>query len=186
MILASGSPRRRDLLHALGLQFEVQAADIDETPLPGEAPDALVSRLSKGKARAVAASHADSLVIAADTVVVLAEQILGKPRNSAENRAFLHELSGKSHAVFTGHSLVYGERHLQRVVKTEVCFRDLSEREIDWYISTGEGLDKAGGYAIQGYGSVLVKEICGCYFNVVGLSVAQVAEMAQALGVSFV
>lgn len=187
IVLASSSPRRRELLAGLGLAFDVLPADIDEASLPGESPKAYVDRLAVEKARAVAAGLAgDSLVMAADTVVVVDGDMLGKPRDPAENRVFIDRLAGRSHHVSTGHCLLRGER-LERIVRTtEVVFRDLDEAERDRYVATGEGVDKAGGYAIQGIGASLVDRIDGCYFNVVGLSVAAVVAAARRLGVALV
>ena len=186
LILASGSPRRRELLAGLGLTFEAAPADVDETPLPGERPGDLTVRLSELKARRVAERYPDALVLAADTVVALDNDLLGKPRDAAEARAFLERLAGRSHLVYTGHTAMHGGKWRSRLVETQVRFRQLSEREVDWYLSTGEGFDKAGGYAIQGFGRALVAEVCGCYFNVVGLSVAAVFELAKELGVPLV
>lgn len=186
LILASASPRRRDLLQNLGLTFDIVPADIDETPLKDESPDALVSRLSTSKAIAIAAAYSDALIIAADTVVTLDGDILGKPRDAGESRRFTKHLSGRTHRVYTGHAAQRGEEIAACVVSTEVRFRNLSEHEIDWYVSTNEGMDKAGGYAIQGYGAALVSEIHGCYFNVVGLSVANLLELVSSLGVALI
>lgn len=186
IVLASGSPRRRDLLEALGLRFEVLPADIDETPGVGEGPVELVRRLSRTKAAAAAEARPDALVIAADTVVVLGDAILNKPEDAAENRAFLSRLAGRAHHVFTGHTLLYGQGRECLVVDTEVRMRALDEGEIGRYVDSGEGLDKAGGYAIQGRGSALVSAIDGCYFNVVGMSVAAVVDGARRLGVTLV
>ena len=166
--------------------FDVVPADIDESVLPDETPEGLVERLSLAKAAAVAAAHATALVIAADTVVVLDGDILGKPADEAENRAFIRRLAGRSHEVYTGHALAYRGRVDVTVKCTEVTFRALSDAEVDTYVATSEGLDKAGGYAIQGYGAALVPSIKGCYFNVVGLSVATLVERAAALGVPLV
>ena len=184
LVLASASPRRRALLASLGLTFEVLPADVDETPRPREGPQELVRRLSEAKADAVA--RPDALVIAADTVVVVDGVVLGKPVDEAQNRAFIEKLAGRAHEVHTGHVLKRGERRVTEVVSSSVVFRALSAREIDWYISTGEGLDKAGGYAIQGFGAALVWEVHGSYFNVVGLSVAHMIEMSKRLGVPLV
>ncbi len=186
IILASGSPRRRELLRALGLSFEVAPADVDETPLPGEAPPDMVARLSRDKAAAMADPNPDALVIAADTVVVLAGEMLAKPHTHDENRAFLKRLAGQEHSVYTGHALAYRRRSDVQVCETRVRFRDLDDDEIDRYVATGEGLDKAGGYAIQGRGAALVPWVEGCYFNVVGLSVATVVASARRLGVTLV
>ncbi|UCH25909.1 MAG: septum formation inhibitor Maf [Trueperaceae bacterium] len=188
IVLASGSPRRRELLVALGLTFEIELSDIDETPRESEAPEALVARLSSSKAEAVLArnGYRDALIIAADTVVVLDGAMLGKPEDVDQNRRYLSWLSGKTHTVFTGHCLIYGDQREVVVQRTEVVFRELSPHEIGRYVATGEGLDKAGGYAIQGRGAALVSRIDGCYFNVVGLSLATVVESAGRLGVSLV
>ncbi len=187
-MLASGSPRRKDLLDALGLRFEVVPVDIDETPQEGERARSLVRRLSKQKARAAADRRppGDALVVAADTVVVLDEAFLNKPEDPEQNRAFLRELSGRVHHVLTGHTLLRSDRCDTVVVDTEVRMRQLSEGEIERYVASGEGLDKAGGYAIQGRGSALVSGLSGCYFNVVGLSVPAVVEAAARLGVTLV
>jgi septum formation protein len=186
IVLASGSPRRRELLKGLRLDFRVVPADIDESPQTAEAPAVLTSRLSSAKARAVAADYPQALVIAADTVVTLDGELLEKPRDTAENRVFIQKLSGRTHEVYTGHAVMLGDALAQRTVCSRVTFRELSPREIDWYAGTGEGLDKAGGYAIQGFGAAIVKEIHGCYFNVVGLSIATLVELTRALGVELV
>lgn len=186
IILASASPRRHDLLAGLGVSFEVSAADIDETPHVAETPKALVTRLSASKARAVAISYPAALVIAADTVVVLDDEILGKPVDQAQNRDYIARLAGRSHTVYTGHALLYGGVADVTVKTSSVTFRTLSEAELDWYAATGEGLDKAGGYAIQGKGAALIPHIDGCYFNVMGLSVAATVEAATRLGVRLV
>ena len=186
LILASASPRRRDLLQNLSLTFDIIPADIDETPLQSETPEALVNRLSTQKAAAIAAQHPNALVIAADTVVTLDGDVLGKPVDKEENRKFIEYLSGRTHRVYTGHAAQRGEEVAACVISTEVTFRDLSSREISWYVATGEGMDKAGGYAIQGYGAALVSEIHGCYFNVVGLSVANLLELVKEVGVELI
>jgi septum formation protein len=186
LILASGSPRRRELLEGLGLRFTVTPADVDESPLPAETPEGLVHRLAAAKAAAVASSHRNALVIAADTVVVVDGRVLGKPRDAAENRAYLRDLTGRRHTVLTGHALALGDRCEVEVCRTEVLFRDLDPDEIERYVASGEGLDKAGGYGIQGLGAALVPRVEGCYFNVVGLSLATVVAAARRLGVALV
>lgn len=186
IVLASGSPRRRELLAGLGLKFAVQPADIDEESFKAESPAELVSLLSSEKARVIAAQVSDALVIAADTVVVIDGEVLNKPKDLAENRRFIERLANRQHEVFTGHTLVYGGEVETRVKRTTVQFRALSEAEIERFVATGEGLDKAGGYAIQGYGAALINHIEGCYFNVVGLSVSTVVEAAKTLGVELV
>ena len=185
-ILASASPRRRELLINLNFPFEVVPADLDETFTDEDNPFDLVRRLSIGKAEAVAARYPDALVLGADTVVVFRDEVLGKPKTPEENLEFITRLSGHTHEVLTGHALVMGDRRADRVVQTAVRFRKLSNGEIERYVATGEGMDKAGGYAIQGYGSALVREVRGCYFNVVGLSVPNVAELAQTFGFQLV
>jgi len=161
VVLASASPRRAELLSGLGVRFETVAADVDETPHPGEDPAAMVERLSLAKAAKVATA---------------------RPRN----RAFLERLSGRTHVVFTGHALAVDGLTRSFTVRTEVTFRHLSDGEIERYVATGEGLDKAGGYAIQGRGAGLVAGICGCYANVVGMSVAAVIEAARDWGIDLV
>lgn len=185
-ILASASPRRRELLTNLNFPFEVVPADLDETFTDEDNPFDLVRRLSIGKAEAVAARYPDALVLGADTVVVFRDEVLGKPKTPEQNLEFVTRLSGHTHEVFTGHALVMGDRRADRVVQTAVRFRKLSSGEIERYVATGEGMDKAGGYAVQGYGSALVREVRGCYFNVVGLSVPNVAELAQTFGFQLV
>ncbi len=186
LILASASPRRRELLTNLNFPFEVVPADIDESFTSEDEPFDLVRRLSMTKAATVAETYPDALVLAADTVVVYRDEILGKPETAEENLDYITRLSGHTHEVFTGHALVLGDKRADRVVQTAVRFRKLSEGEIERYVATGEGMDKAGGYAIQGYGSALVREVRGCYFNVVGLSVPNVAELAQTFGFQLV
>ncbi len=183
IVLASSSPRRRELLKGLGLSFEIFPANVDETRLEDELPQDLVKRLSVLKAKAVAEKYPKTLVIAADTTVALQDKILEKPKDLEENKGFIQMLSGQTHQVYTGHALMYKGRLESIVKRSEVTFRKLSEAEIDRYVATGEGLDKAGGYAIQGHGAALIPHIEGCYFNVVGLSVATVVEMAKVLGV---
>jgi septum formation protein len=183
IILASGSPRRRELLKGLGLEFQVIPADIDETPLVSETPQQLVERLSITKAKSVAEGYPNALVIAADTTVALGNQVLEKPKDKQENILFIERLQGRKHDVFTGHALVYQGRLEAEVKHSEVHFRSLTKEEIVAYVETGEGLDKAGGYGIQGRGAALIPHIVGCYFNVMGMSVAAVVELAAKLGV---
>ena len=186
IVLASASPRRSELLAAIGLEFRLAPADIDETSLATETGAELVERLSSLKAKAIAEDNSNSLVIAADTVVVLDDKILEKPKDIAQNAEFIKMLSARAHSVYTGHSVSYRNKIITKTVKTEVFFRELSREEISWYANTQEGLDKAGGYGIQGKGSVLVDKIKGCYFNVMGLSVANLVTMAKSLGVNLV
>ena len=194
IVLASASPRRRDLLAAIGVQARVLPADVDEASLPGEDAVALVARLAAAKAEAVAARLraaaeaagepvASPLVIAADTVVVLGDRVLGKPADASEARAFIACLAGRSHLVLTGHCLRRDYALAARVERTEVTFRPLDDDEVVRYVASGEGGDKAGAYAIQGRGAGLVARIEGCYSNVVGLSLPTVITLARSLGV---
>lgn len=185
-MLASASPRRRELLASLGLEFAVEPADVDETVLPGEGPAELVARLAAAKAEVVRSRRPGALVLAADTTVVVGGEVINKPPTPEENAEYLRRLSGAVHDVYTGHALRLGDRSEDFVVRTRVRFRDLSEEEVAWYVASGEGVDKAGGYAIQGRGAALVAGIEGCYTNVVGLSLPALLEAARRLGVSLV
>ena len=184
LILASQSPRRRDLLGQMGLEFTVVSPQIDEDAFTDPDPAALVRTLSREKALAVARAQAeDALVIAADTVVVLDGQALGKPRDQAEAEAMLAALSGRSHAVYTGVTVCRGDRAATEAECTEVTFRALTAEEIRRYMATGEPMDKAGAYGIQGLGALLVEGIRGDYFNVVGLPVCLLGRMLADFGV---
>ncbi|WP_040825380.1 Maf family protein [Thermanaerovibrio velox] len=184
LILASGSPRRRELLAALGWNFQVVVSQVDESPLPGESPEDMVLRLSLAKARDVALRAPDALVIGADTVVELDGQIFGKPNGRDEGLRMLMALQGRTHRVHTGVSLVLGDRSVSGVETTRVLFRPLSAEDAACYINTGEGDDKAGSYAIQGKGAMLVESIEGCYFNVVGLPVLRLSRLLEEMGFS--
>ena len=176
LILASGSPRRRDFLAELGLAFEVRVTDIDETPHPGEQPAAFVARLAEEKAHGV--NLPDAWVLGADTAVVVDGEILGKPGDASEACAMLMRLSGRWHEVWTGFSLCHqstGEVCTKSVC-TRVRFIPLTPELCRAYVRTGEPLDKAGAYGIQGKGCFLVPEISGSYTNVVGLPMAEVLE----------
>ena len=175
IVLASASPRRADLLRAAGIEFEVIAADIDERVLAGESPEAYVRRLAEEKAKAVAPRAGGRPVLAADTVVVIDGAILGKPADAADARRMLQLLSGRSHAVLTAVCL----NSVSRVEITAVEFDRLSPDEIDWYVASGEPMDKAGAYAIQGLASRFVISITGSYSNVVGLPVHVVSRMVK-------
>jgi len=183
LVLASASPRRRELLGQLGITFEVSAADIDETPRPGEAAGAYVLRLAREKARAVALRHPDAWVLAADTTVALDDALLGKPRDADEARDMLGRLSGRTHEVHTGVALTGpGAEHATQV-STRVTFRALSPGEIAWYAGTGEPLDKAGSYAMQGKGGFLVAAVEGSPTNVIGLPLGETLELLARAGV---
>lgn len=173
VILASASPRRQSLLKLVVPDFSVYPADIDERlPVGIQACDA-AEHLAKQKAAAVAADYPDSIVIGCDTVVVIGDQILGKPTDPEDCRRMMHLLSGKTHQVYTGVALQQGDRRRSFTVCTDVRFYALSDGEIDRYIATGEPFDKAGGYGIQGLGALLIEEICGDYYNVVGLPISR-------------
>lgn len=180
LVLASASPRRRELLARLGVDFEVRPVDADETPLPGEAPEPLVRRLALAKARA--AARPGELALGADTVVAIENQLLGKPADEADARRMLRALSGRTHDVWTGVALFApgkegGTRELAHVERTRVTFRELSEAEIVDYVASGEPLDKAGAYAIQGGAAPFVERVDGDYDNVVGLPLATVRQL---------
>jgi len=193
LVLASASPRRRDLLARLGLEFEVRPTACDETPRPGEAPGALVVRLADEKARAalaLAAAPADEVALGADTVVVLGDEILGKPADRDKALRMLRALSGESHDVWTGIALRAsardGEptREMQRACRTRVSFRALTNDEIERYVDSGEPADKAGAYAIQGGAAGFVSALDGEISTVVGLPLPDVAELLSELGFS--
>jgi|CXWL01.1.fsa_nt_gi septum formation protein len=182
LVLASGSPRRRDLLAALGLSFTVRPADLDESQLPGEDPEAYVLRLARDKARADA--RPGELVLAADTTVVLAGEVLGKPADADEAAAMLRRLAGQTHRVLSGIALfdASADRMAAAVDRTEVEITSMSDSEIAWYVATGEPMDKAGAYAAQGLGSLFVGRVRGNHYNVVGLPVPEVYRLFARLG----
>jgi septum formation protein len=181
-ILASGSPRRRQLLGELGLSFEVRAVDIDESQLPDEAPDQMVLRLAESKAREGA--RPGELLLAADTIVVLDGKVLGKPADAAQAAAMLANLGGREHQVLTGVALVDGQRGevATGLESSQVRIGTLDPATIDWYVGTGEPLDKAGSYGIQGLGAMLVETVSGNYTNVVGLPLPLVRRLFGELG----
>ena len=183
IILASGSPRRRELMRETGLEFTIFKPDIDESKINNEAPENLCLRLSKLKAQAGAKIFPNSLVIAADTIVLINGEILGKPKNHDDAFRMLNALQGNWHEVLTGLSVCKNEKIISEVERTKVKFRELNEAEILSYISTGECDDKAGSYAIQGKGSLLVERIDGDYFNVVGLPVCKLGKILEEFGI---
>lgn len=182
LILASSSPRRKELLENLQFPFEVSSSDVDESFDPVLTPGEIVMELSSRKAKAVSKEYPASFVIGADTIVVLEGHVLGKPKDRAEAISMLQKLSGKTHSVFTGVSIVAPEKEKTFYVKTDVVFWELTDEEIHSYISTGEPFDKAGAYGIQGFGSALVKEIAGDYFAVVGLPVSRTVRELRNVG----
>lgn len=183
LILASASPRRSELLTQAGFHFRVQPANIPEDPAPGEDPIAYVTRLAREKAQSVFArlTETDSTVLGADTTVTLDDLILGKPDSPADAARMLRLLSGRTHRVITGVSLVTHQRILTAAEITAVRFNSLSSAEIEAYVHSGEPLDKAGAYAIQGRAARWIPSIHGCYFNVVGLPIALVTSLLEAL-----
>ncbi len=185
VILASQSPRRRELLSLVGIDHEVQPADIDETPWLDELPVPHTERLARGKAAVIAARAPDALVIAADTIVVVDGAILGKPSDIPEARAMLRRLSGRTHEVCTAMSVAIGEKVESAVVRVFVRFRALDDDTIARYVNTGEPMDKAGAYGIQGFGATIVEHIDGDYFAVMGLSLVTVVQLAERLGVHY-
>lgn len=184
LILASKSPRRRELLALLGVEFKVITEDIDEAidssvPVIDE-----IKRLSFEKALAVKnEALEDDIIIAADTVVALGNRIFGKPKSEEDAKAMLETLSGKTHNVITGITVIKGKKTDTRAVETQVTFRDLSETEISAYIKTGDPFDKAGAYALQGISTIFVRSISGDHFNVYGLPVSTLADMLRGFGV---
>jgi len=184
LVLASRSPRRRAILAALGLSFDVRPPEIDETLKDGETGRAAARRLAEEKAAAVAVGEGE-LVLAADTIVVLDDELLGKPEGPKEAAAMLARLSGRAHMVITGLALRTPDRCLSAAAETAVTFRGLEAEEITAYVETGEPLDKAGSYGIQGYGSALVERIEGDFFNVMGLPVPTFLDLLRTAGLRY-
>ena len=178
LILASQSPRRKELLGLLGLAFEIKVPCADETMIPGADPAQQVAEVSRRKALATEASMED-VIIAADTIVVCNGQILGKPRDREDACRMLKMLSGRSHQVMTGVTLRKGDAIESCTEITQVYFRQLSEREIAAYVDSKEPMDKAGSYGIQGGAAIFVEKICGDYYNVVGLPVCRLTQMLR-------
>ena len=185
VILASQSPRRRELLTLIGIDHEVQPADIDETPWPAELPIPHTERLAVSKAQVIASREPDALVIAADTIVVIDGAILGKPTDASDAHAMLRRLSGRTHEVCTAMAVAQSAQVTSEVVRVSVRFRELDDATIARYVETGEPMDKAGAYGIQGYGATLVEHIEGDYFAVMGLSLVTVLRLAARMGVSY-
>jgi septum formation protein len=185
IILASESPRRKEILRQIGLKFRVEASGCDETVKVSMKPESLAFFLSRKKARSVADRHRNSIVIAADTFIVFRGKVLGKPHTGKDATRMLTELNGKAHAVITGFTVKDTDtgKEISRWAKTKVFFRKLTPREIKNYVESGEPLDKAGGYAIQGLGALLVSRIEGDYYNVVGLPLSMLVECLKEFGV---
>jgi len=184
LILASASPRRRELLQGVGVAFVVIPSDTPETPRPGELPQAYALRVAEEKARNVARKHPGAWVLGADTIVEIDGEVLGKPRDEADGRRMLRRLSGRTHQVMTAFVLCdgVGQAHTRRIVTSRVTFTPLTEAQIRAYLATGEPFDKAGAYAVQGVGASLVECVEGSYTNVVGLPMDEVQDALRAAG----
>lgn len=184
-ILASASPRRRELLASIGLAFDVKPSNVPEVRQDGEAPEEYVARLSRDKANALAAQHPNDWIIAADTTVLLGDELLEKPVDAQDAARMLATIAGKTHIVYTGVTLENASRGYRdtRVAESEVRMLPLDAREIEWYVRTGEPLDKAGAYAVQGIGAMFIDSIHGSYTNVVGLPLATLFQMLRKAGI---
>ena len=180
LILASQSPRRQELMGQIGLTFTVRVADIDETMDPRDDAATAVGKVSAKKAAAIAATaDAEDVIVAADTIVVIDGEILGKPHSTEEAKAMLRRLSGRTHRVMTGVTVACGDRKETVTEITEVTFRPLSETEIDTYVATGDPMDKAGSYGVQGLAAAFVEKLNGDYFNVMGLPLCRLGKMLR-------
>ena len=184
-ILASSSPRRRELLASIGVEFDVLPSQIPEEHQPGEAPEEYVARLSREKANAVATQHPSHWVIAADTTVLLGDQLLEKPLDEHDAARMLSLIAGRTHVVYTGVTLQNVERKYQetRVAESEVRMLPLPPEDVEWYVRTGEPMDKAGAYAVQGIGAWFIEAIEGSYTNVVGLPLSTLFNMMRRAGI---
>jgi septum formation protein len=183
VVLASGSPRRRELLTLVGIEHQVLPANIDESYLAGEAPPQHAERLARDKAEAIAAP--DAVVIGSDTIVVVDGDVLGKPRSREHAAEMLRRLSGRSHIVMTGVAARWRGRTMSGLEEVGVTFRALSDDEIARYIDTGEPMDKAGAYGIQGFGATIVERVDGDYFAVMGLAVNRLVGLLRSLGLRY-
>jgi len=185
VVLASSSPRRRELLSLVGIRHEVDPADIDESYLAGETPRAHAERLACGKAGVVATRAPDAVTIGADTIVVVDGDVLGKPRDEAHAAEMLRRLSGRRHTVITAVAGVWQGRMASAVEEVEVTFRAITDREIGAYIATREPMDKAGAYGIQGFGATIVERVDGDYFAVMGLALNRLVRVLEGLGLRY-
>lgn len=185
IILASQSPRRRELLSLIGIPHEVRPADLDERLLPGEEPADHAERLARAKAEAVAEHEPGGVIIGADTIVVLDSDILGKPRDDADAATMLRRLSGRTHTVLTAVAVAHRGRTVSGVESVEVTFRPLTTGQIDAYVATREPMDKAGAYGIQGYGAVIVERVHGDYFAVMGLALGRLVALMEQVGIMY-
>ena len=185
VVLASASPRRRDLLNLIGIAHEVRPANIDETMRPREAPRRYAERLAREKASAVATRDPDLITIGADTVVVINRKVLGKPADADDAARMLRMLSGREHTVITAVAVARGRKLRSAIEEVRVKFRRLRDDEIDEYIAMGEPMDKAGAYGIQGYGATIVERIEGDYFAVMGLPLVRLVGLMRDVGVRY-
>ena len=185
VVLASASPRRRDLLNLIGISHEVRPANIDETMRSREAPRRHAERLAREKANAIAVRDPDLIVIGADTVVVINRKVLGKPTDAADAARMLGMLSGREHTVVTAVAVSRGRKLRSAVEEVRVKFRRLRDDEIEAYIATGEPMDKAGAYGIQGFGATIVERIEGDYFAVMGLPLGRLVGLMRDVGVKY-
>ena len=186
IILASASPRRKELLEKIGLRFEVEPSNYEEDMPSALEPHEFAQKISLEKAKVVASKHKNAIVIAADTFIIFGSQILGKPHTEKEARKMLETISGKPHSVITGFSIIDTgtSKTLSKSVETKIYIRKLTLAEIDAYVKSKEPLDKAGAYAIQGLGSVFVEKIEGDYFNVIGLPLSALTEALKEFGIN--
>ena len=185
VILASQSPRRRELLNLIGITHEVRPADIDESAFPDEAPAAHAERLARSKADTLARELTDAVVVAADTIVVIDDLILGKPADADDARHTLRRLSGRTHTVFTAVAVARDGELVSAVETVAVTVRPLDDAEIDAYVATGEPMDKAGSYGIQGFGAAIVERIDGDFFAVMGLPLVRLVRLLERVGVRY-
>ncbi len=185
VVLASASPRRRDLLDLIGIPHTVKPADVDESLKVGELPEAYAERLARAKAEKLAAEDGDALIIGADTIVVIDDLVLGKPTDMGDAERMLAMLSGRSHTVMTAVAVNYSGKTVSTVEQVDVTFRPLREEEIRSYVETGEPMDKAGAYGIQGFGATIVRRIDGDYFAVMGLSLVRLVALMEEVGVTY-
>lgn len=185
VILASSSPRRRELLTLIGIAHEVRPADINESLLAGELPVPHAERLARAKALTIAERNPSAVVIGSDTIVVIDEQILGKPADEGDAHRMLRMLSGREHTVFTAVAVALGGEIVSAVERVQVTFRELSDSDIADYIATREPMDKAGSYGIQGFGATIIEKVDGDFFAVMGLSLVRLVELMQKLGVRY-
>jgi len=183
-ILASASPRRKELLRSAGLKFKIVPASVRENYISGETPRQHVRRLAQNKAELIVAKYPDAWVLGADTIVVVDEKILGKPKNKTQAKKMLQQLSGRTHRVYTGFTIARGALSIRktRIIHSAVRFKNITPEEMKWYISCEEPYDKAGGYAAQGKGAYFIKSIHGSYTNVIGLPLCEVLEEFKKVG----